>query len=131
MSDIRPEDKTIPFFPDHVKTEAWVALGIMVIVFAIGIIGVSSHVGLEPMADPMDTPAHIKPEWYFLFLFQLLKYIPKALGSTLPFIGIGVLLLWPFFDRKPDTRRARWIRVIGVTVTMLAIIILSVMAAIA
>ena len=33
--------------------------------------------GLEDKADPLTTPAHIKPEWYFLSVYQLLKLVPR------------------------------------------------------
>jgi len=99
------QDETIPFFPDHFRTEAWVMLGVLVVVVVVGLIGLFSPVGLGTPADPMDTPAHTKPEWYFLALYQLLKFIPKTTGAMIPVILAGVVLLWPFFDRKPETSK--------------------------
>ena len=115
------QQDTIPFFPDHVATEAKVALGFMILILIIGVIGLFAPVGLGPQADPMNTPEHIKPEWYFLALYQLLKYIPKTLGVVLPIVGILGLTLLPFFDRKPDTstkqQRARlWLSIIAMVV---------------
>jgi cytochrome b6-f complex subunit 4 len=108
-------EKTIPFFPDHIRTEAKVALGLLVLVVLVGVLGTISPIGLEPPADPMDTPSHAKPEWYFLFLYQMLKYVPKTLGVVIPIVGLIVLALWPFLDRKQDSlraRRVRWVIVI-------------------
>ncbi len=57
-------------------TEFWVALGIIGIFVIVGILGMFNHIGLGDPADPLDTPLHVKPEWYFLFLYQLLKVVP-------------------------------------------------------
>ncbi len=96
------ETNTVPFFPDHVITEAYAAAIFGVILIIIGILGLFYPVGLDHPADPLNTPAHAKPEWYFLFLYQLLKFIPKTIGATAPVIGIGIILIWPFLDFKPD-----------------------------
>lgn len=60
------------------------------------------------IADPTDTGYNPRPEWYFLFLFQLLKYFPGSLESlaavVLPSLAILVLLLLPFVDRRLGRR---------------------------
>jgi quinol-cytochrome oxidoreductase complex cytochrome b subunit len=127
MTQPNEENETIPFYPDHVRTEAIALIGIIALVIVIGIIGTFIPVGLGPPADPMDTPEHIKPEWYFLFLYELLKYVPKTIGATLPVIGAIVLLIWPFLDRRADSRRARTVRIILVIVGLVAVIGLTVM----
>jgi len=57
-------------------------------------------------ANPLSTPEHIKPEWYFLPSYQLLKYFEGPYGAvigvlacSLPFL---LLLLWPFLDRGKE-----------------------------
>ena len=97
------QEKGVPFYPDHVALEAKVALGVIILIVVIGVIGLFAPVGLGAPADPMITPAHIKPEWYFLALYQLLRYIPKTIGATSPVLAVVLLLVWPFLDRKPDT----------------------------
>jgi len=96
------EEKSVPFYPDHVALEAKVALGLIILVVIIGVIGLFAPVGLGAPADAMDTPAHIKPEWYFLALYQLLRYIPETIGATSPVLAVVLLLIWPFLDQKPD-----------------------------
>jgi len=113
--DSSPEEKTIPFFPDHIWTEAKVVFVILAIMIAVGIVGLMSPIGLEAPADPMVTPDHVKSDWYFLFLYEMLKYVPKTIGVLIPIIGLILIMIWPFLDRKSDTRRAlraRWIIVI-------------------
>jgi cytochrome b6-f complex subunit 4 len=129
MTEKSEEKETIPFYPDHVSTEFKVTLLILAGAIIIGVLGLIWPVGLEPPADPMDTPAHTHPEWYFLFLFQLLKYVPKTTGVLIPFIAIAVLILWPFLDRKQDTHRARRNRIILASIAMLAIVILTLLGA--
>ena len=126
-TEISPEEKTIPFFPDHIRTEAYVTVGILVLVFIVGILGSLFPVGLQAPANPMDTPAHAKPEWYFLFLYQLLKYVSKTAGVVIPVIGLIILTIWPFLDRGEDTKKARRIRWILVIVALAAVVSLTVL----
>ncbi|MCK4976096.1 MAG: hypothetical protein KAS36_04120, partial [Anaerolineales bacterium] len=104
MTDVKisNENDSIPFYPDHVSTEFRVVVGIVVIAIIVGAIGLIFPVGLGVPADPMDTPAHVKPEWYFLAFYQILKYIPKTTGVLLLIIGVLGLIMLPFIDRKPD-----------------------------
>ena len=126
-TEISPEEKTIPFFPDHIRTEAYVTAGILVLVFIVGILGSLFPVGLQAPADPMDTPAHAKPEWYFLFLYQLLKYVSKTAGVVIPVIALIIIAIWPFLDRGEDTKKARRIRWILVIVALAAVAGLTVL----
>jgi mono/diheme cytochrome c family protein len=94
--------KGVPFFPDILFKDAVVALGIFLI-----LIGLAYLVGIpmEPRADPADTGYTPRPEWYFLPVFQLLKYFPgrlEVLGViVLPTLGGLLLLVLPFLDRGP------------------------------
>ena len=121
------EENSIPFYPEHVGNEAKVVLGIAVVAIAVGLIGLFYPVGLGEPADPMNTPAHVKPEWYFLGLYQLLKYISKSAGAVLPIIGVMVITLWPFIDRKPDTSKGSYRnRAIGVAIFMVILIAMTI-----
>jgi len=121
------EEDAIPFYPDHVRTEFRVTVGITIVIILLGVIGLFSPVGLGQPADPLDTPAHIKPEWYFLALYQLLKYIDKTVGATLPVIAIVLLALWPFLDRRPDAgRKAKQIRFIAVSIAVVVLIAMTI-----
>ncbi len=96
------QEKSVPFYPDHLTLEAKVALGVGIVLLIIGLIGLFIPVGLGDPADPMETPAHIKPEWYFLSLYQLLRFIPETLGATAPVLAVLLIMIWPFLDSKPD-----------------------------
>src|SRR4030042_4988198 len=136
MSDTEhlPEE-TVPFYPDHVRTEFFVVLGILVIVLIIGIVGLINPVGTGEPADPLNTPLHVKPEWYFLVLYQILKKIPpiflgiegKIIGVVIPIILVGLIFIWPFLDTKPDkSRRIYWIRLAFAIFAVVTIIALTV-----
>lgn len=122
-------DKTVPFFPDHLAYEAKVALWFGVGLVIIGIIALLMPLGLGEPADPMVTPEHTKPEWYFLALFQLLKYLPKTAGAVTPVVLVLLILIWPFLDKKPDksriTTRNRFIVSIVVVIIVIFLTILG------
>ena len=65
-------------------------------------------VGLEDPADPTDNLYVPKPEWYFLWFYQLLKYLPGKLEiiatSIIPAGIFLFLLILPFIDRNPAKR---------------------------
>ncbi|MGI9548722.1 MAG: hypothetical protein ACR2M7_01895 [Bdellovibrionales bacterium] len=57
-------------------------------------------------ANPLSTPLHIKPEWYFLWLYAILRRIPNKLGGVVAiFRAIFIMFLYPFltFIKKPST----------------------------
>ena len=67
---------------------------------------------LGPKADPTTTTYVPRPEWYFFFLFELLRVIKPPVLTPLATIGIPticmiLLFLLPFFDRGPERRPER------------------------
>ncbi len=93
----------IPFFPVHVAKEGVVFAVLFAVLLTLSVLA-PWEIG-EP-ADPLSTPAHIKPEWYFLPSYQLLKYFEGPYGAvigifacTVPFV---LLVFWPFLDRGKE-----------------------------
>jgi cytochrome b6 len=100
------EKKTMPFFPNFLLRDLLLWLLVLNI---LAILAVFFPWELGKKADAFaPAPAGIRPEWYFLFMFQTLKYIPAQLwivdGEILGIGFFGVAgLLWllvPFWDRK-------------------------------
>jgi mono/diheme cytochrome c family protein len=93
--------KGVPFFPDALFKDAVAALVVFLILIALAFF---FGTPLEVQADPSDTTYTPRPEWYFLFLFQLLKYFPGRLEVVgvfvLPTLAILALLALPFLDRS-------------------------------
>ena len=89
------------FFPYTLAKDIAVVLIVLGVLFALAVF-LPPEVG--ELADPTDTTFNPRPEWYFLFLFQLLKYFPGRLEAVvaivLPSLGIATLLALPFFDRS-------------------------------
>jgi quinol-cytochrome oxidoreductase complex cytochrome b subunit len=129
MSEIEAhkEPDSIPFYPDHISTELRVVVAMIIIAVIIGAIGLFFPVGLGDPADPMNTPAHAKPEWYFLFLYQILKFTSKSAGAVLPVIGVILLTLLPFLDRKPDSNKQIYrIRFVIAAIAVITVIALTI-----
>jgi Cytochrome b subunit of the bc complex len=94
-------EKLKPFFPNYVLDEviAWAAMLALLVVLASVL-----PAGLEDKASALETPAHVKPEWYFLSVYQLLKVVPREVGIMAPMVAIVALGLLPFLDRNPEVR---------------------------
>jgi menaquinol-cytochrome c reductase cytochrome b/c subunit len=99
-------DKTLPvgtepFFPNFLLKE-WIVGAVFLAGFMIWVI--INPVDLTPRANPDDTNFIPVPDWYFLFLYQLLKYFPghvEAVGTVaVPLVSFLALLLAPWLDRK-------------------------------
>jgi quinol-cytochrome oxidoreductase complex cytochrome b subunit len=98
--------KTMPFFPNFFLRDLLLWL---IVLNVLAVLAVFFPAELGPKADPLaSAPAGIKPEWYFLFMFQTLKYFPAHIlfieGEVFGVLLFGVAgLLWmivPFWDTK-------------------------------
>jgi mono/diheme cytochrome c family protein len=124
------KEKGVPFFPDIVFKDSVAALLVFIVLVAMAFfVGAA----LEEQANPADTEYTPKPEWYFLFLFQLLKYFPGELEFigvvVVPTIAILLLLFLPFLDRSSKRHyRSRPVVTIATTLVMVGIIVLSIVA---
>lgn len=100
----------IPFFPHYVAKDLaatffFLAALAWVVFFAPALF--IPPVALEP-ADPFVTPPHIKPEWYFLWAYQVLKIFPsKLMGLAVQGGFMTLLALLPFLDVGPERRPAQ------------------------
>ena len=111
-----------PFFPYAVLKDTVMALIVVGVIIAMSII-----LGAEqgPKADPTSTSYVPRPEWYFFFLFELLRVIkpPELVPIAtigIPTICMVLLLLLPFYDRGPERHPAR--RPIATTAGILTIV---------
>jgi ubiquinol-cytochrome c reductase cytochrome b subunit len=108
QSEMDGSEPLLPFWPNYLLDEliAWyVLLAAMVVLASL------FPAGLEPTADPLLTPEHIKPEWYFLGVYELLKLVPRVVGILAPVGVIGLITVLPFLDRSPEVllRRRKFI----------------------
>jgi len=125
------KQKGAPFFPDILFKDAVAALVVFVILAALAYF---AGAPLEARADPSDSNYTPRPEWYFLFLFQLLKYFPgnlEVIGViVLPTLAVLALLALPFLDRGPRRNfRARKIVIGATALVVLGVLALTVLAA--
>jgi mono/diheme cytochrome c family protein len=121
----------VKFFPDIIYKDLIVSFAVFLLLIGLAIfVGVAN----EPKADPNDAAYIPRPEWYFLFLFQMLKYFPGEIEwvgtAIIPGIAVMALFLLPFFDRNPHRHWSK--RKFGVTlmtVIVVGIVGLTILAA--
>jgi len=94
----------LPFYPDFVSKEVLMTVVYLIVMFAIISFAPALFIPADANtpADPLNTPEHIRPEWYFLAPYAMLKLIPnRFLGIALQLALVVVFILWPFIDRSP------------------------------
>jgi menaquinol-cytochrome c reductase cytochrome b/c subunit len=98
-----------PFFPYAIAKDSWMAVVVMITIITLSIV-LGAELG--PKVDPTTTTYVPRPEWYFFFLFEVLRVIKPP--SLVPLAAIGVpslcmilLFLLPFYDRGPERRPER------------------------
>lgn len=114
-----------PFFPYAILKDTAMAFIVLLVIVAMALL-----LGAEqgPKADPTTTSYVPRPEWYFFYLFELLRVIkPPALVPMatigIPTIAMLLLLLLPFYDRNPERRPER--RPIATTAGILTIVAMA------
>ena len=92
---------TVPFTPYYTVKDLFGIVAFLV-VFAIFVFYAPNYLGHTDNyieANPLVTPAHIVPEWYFLPFYAILRSIPdKLMGVLAMFAAIGVLAILPWLD---------------------------------
>ena len=106
QTEYEKNPKSMKFFPDFILRDA---VGWLAVLGLLGILAAIFPWELGEKADPFSpAPEGIKPEWFFVFMFQTLKYIPGRIlslnGEALAIFGFGIgVLFWfliPFLDRR-------------------------------
>lgn len=96
-----PEKEAVPFHPYYTVKDGF-ALAVFAVVFAYLVFFMPNYLGHPDNyipADPLVTPPHIVPEWYFLPFYAILRAIPSKLGGVIAMFGsIFVLFLVPWLD---------------------------------
>jgi menaquinol-cytochrome c reductase cytochrome b/c subunit len=110
-----------PFFPYAVTKDALMACVVMAVIITMSLV-LGAELGSK--ANPTTTTYVPRPEWYFFFLFEVLRVIKPPQFVQLATIGIPtlamiLLFLLPFYDRSPERRPER--RPIATTTALVVI----------
>src|SRR4051812_4250024 len=110
-----------PFFPYAVAKDSAMAVVVMIVIIVMSLV-LGAELG--PKADATTTTYVPRPEWYFFFLFEVLRVIKPPYLTPLATIGVPtiamiLLFLLPFYDRNPERRPER--RPIATTAGILVI----------
>ncbi|HYA87005.1 MAG TPA: cytochrome b N-terminal domain-containing protein [Nitrospirota bacterium] len=115
-----------PLFPNQIFRDTIFTL---IVFLALSAFAIFSPATLEPQADPTDSTYNPRPEWYFYFIFQMLRIFEgkyEAVGTViLPAVAVIALLLLPFFDTEPE--RAPRKRQIMMSIAGLAVVTVTVL----
>nr|AXS66109.1 cytochrome b [Cucujoidea sp. 46 KM-2017] len=93
----------LPFHPYFIYKDI---MGFLILIMALTILTLTNPYLLgDPdnfiPANPLVTPIHIQPEWYFLFAYAILRSIPNKLGGVLALVfSIAILYIMPFINKK-------------------------------
>ena len=102
------------FWPDAIYKDLLVSFALFIL-----LIGLATFVGVhpEPKVDPTDATYVPRPEWYFLFLFEFLKYFPGELewvgAAVIPGILVVALMFLPLYDKNPFRHNSKRIFAVG------------------
>ena len=110
-----------PFFPYAVAKDAGMACVVMAVIITLSLLFGAELFG---KANPTSTTYLPRPDWYFFFLFELLRVIkPPSLAPLatigVPTLALILLFLLPFYDRRPERRPER--RPIATTTAVIVI----------
>ncbi len=85
----KAKQKGVKFYPDIIFKDALISFSIFLL-----LIGLATFLGVatEPKADPSDTSYVPRPEWYFLWLFEMLKFFPGAIEWVGTVVVPGILV---------------------------------------
>jgi ubiquinol-cytochrome c reductase cytochrome b subunit len=106
----KKESKVIPFWPTFLAEDFFILSAFMVFFFYLVVYHFSF--AMDPInfmpADSMKTPAHIYPEWYFLWSYEVLRGFFFSMNMGLIAFGIAnvIFFLLPWLDRNPSVKPA-------------------------
>lgn len=95
FTEVQGEDKSFNFFPDHILTEVMIGT---LLLFLLTLLSLVFPAEMGEKANPLVTPEHIKPEWYFFFQFRLLKLMGLNTAVLASGLMAGLIVGWPWAD---------------------------------
>ena len=109
--EVKSESDTVPFYPYYIGKDGW-TVALFMVLFGIAVFFMPNALGHPDNyvpANPMQTPAHIVPEWYFWPFYAILRaftvdflIVPaKLMGVLAMFSAILVWFFLPWLDRSP------------------------------
>ncbi len=122
--EVQSEQDTVAFTPYATMKDAF-GMSVFLLIFAWFLFYAPNYMGHPDNyteANPMVTPAHIVPEWYFLPFYAILRSIPDKLGGVIAMFGaIAVLFVLPWLDTskvksatyRPLYKQFFWVLVIA------------------
>jgi ubiquinol-cytochrome c reductase cytochrome b subunit len=132
--EVKSESDTVPFYPFFIAKDGWF-LGAFLLIYCAMVFFAPNMLGHPDNyipANPMSTPAHIVPEWYFWPFYAILRaftadflFIPaKLMGVLAMFSAILIWFFLPWLDRspvrsanyRPTYRKFLWVLVLDVLV---------------
>lgn len=114
-----------PFYPHHFFKIVFITLFIITVLSTLSIV---MPPGLGEPADPLNTPQHIKPEWYFYAIFRILQLVPLKVGIYGIASFLVVFTFWPFIDDFISRRLPKKVKlhyIVGI-LTVLAMLALTI-----
>ncbi len=95
------DEASVPLYPNFVIKYAILITSSLIVLLMLVFFAPGTFVTPESLvaADPFNTPAQIRPEWYLVWAYELTRLLPARVAFALPAAVLGLLFALPFLDR--------------------------------
>jgi len=97
-------ERKYPLIPEHLYLEVNIFIFLLTFITLISVIFPPE---LGERANPLKTPSHIKPEWYFYPVYFFLKLVPLKVGVMVPIVFLLLFILYPFIEKGVEKLMGR------------------------
>lgn len=112
-----------PMYPGYLLKEAMIWLGGLGVLFILAFLFVPGLGQPYDLQNPSEPPANVRPAWYFLFLYQLLTYLPEWATILIAFVITTFWIAVPWLDEGRQFKKRLVVRIAGILTALLFVVL--------